>query len=95
MMQKLFHFLEIQNTKFDIKTVKKIVSCDQTPAEFQAMRKLKPYETIQEPNQLTRVTRLPADAFMFIGNIYINKTKKEHSLIFQTGDFKLHIMRRT
>lgn len=39
------------------------------PAEFHSMRKLKAYETIQEPNQLTKVTRDPAVPFMFIGNI--------------------------
>lgn len=39
------------------------------PAEFQSIRKLKAYETIQEPNQLTNVTRLPAEPFMFMGNI--------------------------
>ena len=40
------------------------------PAELKSMRKLKANETIQEPNQLTRVTRLPAEPFTFIGNIW-------------------------
>ena len=39
------------------------------PAELQSIRKLKAYDTIQEPNQLTNVTRLPAEPFMFMGNI--------------------------
>lgn len=71
-------FSILRYTKYEIwyKNRKKKAACDQTPAEFQAMRKLKAYETIQEPNQLIKVTRLPADAFMFIGNICINKTKQ-------------------
>ena len=40
-----------------------------SPAELQSIRKLKAYDTIQEPNQLTNVTRLPAEPFMFMGNI--------------------------
>ena len=32
-----------------------------SPAELQSIRKLKAYDTIQEPNQLTNVTRLPAE----------------------------------
>jgi hypothetical protein len=35
------------------------------------MRKLKAYETIHEPSQFIKVTRLPADPFMFIGKICI------------------------
>jgi len=30
---------------------------------------LKAYETTHDPSQLTKVTRLPADPFMFIGKI--------------------------
>lgn len=37
------------------------------PAEFQSIRT---YELIQELNQVTNVTRLLADAFMFMGNIW-------------------------
>ena len=40
------------------------------PEELQLMKKLKVYETAQEPNQLTRVTVLPAIPLMFIGKIY-------------------------
>lgn len=39
------------------------------PVELQSIRKLKAYVTIQEPNQLTNVTRLPAEPFMFMGKI--------------------------
>jgi len=39
------------------------------PAELHVMRKLKAYDTIQEHNQLTRVTRLPAEPFTLMGNI--------------------------
>ena len=39
------------------------------PAELKSMKKLKENEIIQDPNQLTNDTRLPADPFMFIGNI--------------------------
>lgn len=39
------------------------------PSELQSIRKLKAYEIIQVPNQLTAVTRLPPNIFMFIGNI--------------------------
>ena len=31
------------------------------PAELQSIQKLKAFDTIQEPNQLTNVTRLPAE----------------------------------
>jgi hypothetical protein len=34
-------------------------------------RKLNVYEMIHEPSQLTSVTRLPADPFMFMGKICI------------------------
>jgi len=40
------------------------------PAELQLMRKLKAYDTIQEHNQLTKVTRLPAEPFTLMGNIW-------------------------
>ena len=40
-----------------------------SPPELQSIRKLKAYDTIQEPNQLTNVTRLPVESFMFMGNI--------------------------
>ena len=39
------------------------------PAELHFIRKLNAKEIIQEPNQLTNVTRLPAEPFMFMGNI--------------------------
>lgn len=35
------------------------------------MKKLKVYDIIQEPSQLTKVTRLPAEPFILIGNIWI------------------------
>lgn len=40
------------------------------PVELQVMRKLKAYDTIQEHNQLTKVTKLPAEPFTLIGNIW-------------------------
>lgn len=39
------------------------------PSELHFMRKLKAYEIIQVPNQLTTVTRLPAEPLIFMGNI--------------------------
>lgn len=41
----------------------------QVPSELHSIRKLKEYETIQEPNQLTTVTRLPAKPLTLMGNI--------------------------
>jgi hypothetical protein len=43
------------------------------PAEFQSIRKLNEYDIAKEPIQLTRVTKLPAIAFMSIENIFANK----------------------
>lgn len=43
------------------------------PNELHLIRKLKASETAQEPNQCTRVTKLPAAPFTFIGNIYNGK----------------------
>ena len=43
---------------------------DNIPAELQLMRKLKAYDIIQEHNQLTKVTRLPAEPFTLMGNIW-------------------------
>ena len=40
------------------------------PAKLQSIRKLKAYDIIQEPNQLTNVTRLPTEPFMFMGHIW-------------------------
>jgi hypothetical protein len=37
------------------------------------MRKLNEYDIAKEPIQLTRVTKLPAIAFMSIENIFANK----------------------
>lgn len=55
------------------------------PAELQSIKKLKENEIIQDPNQLTSVTRLPADPFMFIGKIW-NKQNQffsdESNLVF-------------
>lgn len=39
------------------------------PAKLHCARKLNEYVIIQEPNQLTTATRLPATPFTFIGNI--------------------------
>ena len=39
------------------------------PSELHSIRKLNEYETIQEPNQLTTVTMLPAKPLTLIGNI--------------------------
>jgi hypothetical protein len=39
------------------------------PVELQVMRKLKAYDIIQEHNQLTKVTKLPAEPLTLIGNI--------------------------
>jgi hypothetical protein len=39
------------------------------PVELHVMRKLKAYDIIQEHNQLTKVTKLPAEPFTLIGNI--------------------------
>lgn len=44
-----------------------------SPDELQAMRKLKAYDITHEPNQFIKVTRLPAEPFMFMGNIWIKK----------------------
>ncbi|KAF5798181.1 hypothetical protein HanXRQr2_Chr07g0289791 [Helianthus annuus] len=39
------------------------------PSVLHFIRKLKKYVTTQEPNQLTTVTRLPAELLIFIGKI--------------------------
>lgn len=39
------------------------------PAGLQFIRKLNAKDIIQDPTQLTTVTRLPADPFISIGNI--------------------------
>jgi len=44
------------------------------PYEFHTRRKLKAYETIHEPSQLTSVTRLPAAPFMFMGKICMSNS---------------------
>lgn len=41
------------------------------PGLLQVMRKLKVRETTHDPNQFTRVTKLPAMPLMLMGNIYV------------------------
>jgi len=41
-----------------------------SPVELHSIIKLNEYVTIQEPDQLTKVTKLPAEAFTSRGNIY-------------------------
>jgi len=46
------------------------------------MRKLKAYDIIQEHNQLTKVTRLPAEPFTLMGNICKIKYTIHHADVF-------------
>ncbi|KAK7856067.1 hypothetical protein CFP56_025449 [Quercus suber] len=64
------HMLEnVKNFASNITTILRDKTSLALPVELQSIRKLKAYDTIQEPNQLTNVTRLPAEPFMFMGNI--------------------------
>ena len=74
------------NTKWlliHFKHIEKLRIVGFLPAELQFKRKLKLYETIQEPTQLTNVTKLPANPFTFIGNIWTstnpNQSESSHS----------------
>ena len=52
------HAAETQQSKSD------------SPVELHSNMKLNEYVTIHEPDQLTKVTKLPAEAFTSRGNIY-------------------------
>lgn len=56
-----------------------------SPAELHCARKLNEYVTIQEPNQFTRVTRLPAKPFVFIGNIWNFKAMRYQEFLKFSG----------
>lgn len=56
-----------------------------SPAELHCARKLNEYVTIQEPNQFTRVTRLPAKPFVFIGNIWNFKAMRYQDFLKFSG----------
>ena len=56
------------------------------PAKLQSIRKLKTYDIIQEPNQLTNVTRLPAELFMFMGHIW-DRNHSIQSIIDLYGNY--------
>lgn len=64
------------NYEIKSKISKKKRACNKSPAELHCARKLNEYVMIQEPNQLTNVTRLPAKPFTFIGNIWKNHTMR-------------------
>lgn len=65
----------VSGTSFMMNTIvipHTLANTKNVPAELHCDTKLNEYVTIQEPNQLTRVTRLPADPFTSIGNIWNN-----------------------
>jgi hypothetical protein len=48
---------------------KEVRSDEASPAELHLNKKLNVYETIQEQIQLTKLQRVPAEPFTFMGNI--------------------------
>jgi len=52
-----------------LENIEEVRSEEGSPAELHSNKKLKVYETTQEQNQLTKLQRVPAEPFTFMGNI--------------------------
>lgn len=61
---------------------------EEEPAELHSIAKLNVYVIKKEHDQLIKVTRLPATAFTFIGNICQKKRKKDTNLPMSPFYFK-------